>query len=129
MQNWDAAINNLKADESQNPQNAAMDEENIKYYEQLKANMEDLIQTAAQYRQSDNDPALSNKIKDLSANQQKFTQLLQLNDYISKLEAEKQSDPKNAALYDQEIQTLNNRRRSFKKSLRRLSNRELRKMR
>jgi hypothetical protein len=103
MSSWNAAIQQLEADKAQNPQNASIDQQDIGYYQQLEANLQELEKTAAAYRQSDNDPALAKQINILTSRQETLTQLIGLDTYIKSLEADTQKNPQDAAENAQKI--------------------------
>lgn len=96
MSGYEKAIAQLEADEKQNPDHMQLDQEQISYYQQLEANLKQLEATAAAYRQSDNDPNLSNQIDLLTSRQTTLKQLIGLDQYIQSLKDDMKKNPQNA---------------------------------
>jgi hypothetical protein len=94
---WNAAIQNLEADEAANPQNKASDDQMIAYYQEMKANLQQMQDLAAAYRKSDNDPNLAKQINLVNGRQQTLTQLIDLEKYILQLKEDAKNNPQNAA--------------------------------
>lgn len=95
MQGYQEAIERLQADEKANSSHVQSDEEQISYYQQLEENLKQLEAAAAAYRQSDNDPTISQQIGILLGRDQTLNQLLQLDASIQKLKDDMKKNPQN----------------------------------
>ena len=103
LQNYTNEIQNLEADEANNPQNFAYDEELKKEYTKLKENFQDMMNDAALYRASNNDPDLAKKLNIENGREQTLTQLVGLDTYIHDLEMDSKNNPHKAAANERKI--------------------------